>query len=58
MLKAVVENTRVICPICSRTEKRIFRRELSPSGNVRMLCRCLHCDQIFSYEVSKTGQTL
>lgn len=58
MLKAVIEKARVICPICNRLEKKVFRRDLSGSGNVRVLCRCMHCDQIFSYEVDKAGRSL
>jgi hypothetical protein len=58
MLKAVIENTSIICPICNRMEKKIFRRDMSETGNVRILCRCMHCDQIFSYEVNKAGKNL
>ncbi len=58
MLKAVIENTRIVCPICNRLEKKVFRRDLAETGNVRILCRCMHCDQIFSYEVDKAGKSL
>ena len=55
MLRAVVESARVTCPVCGRSDRKIYRREVTHPGVVTMLCRCQRCDQIYSYDVDKTG---
>jgi uncharacterized Zn finger protein len=58
MMKATIEETRISCPICGHSDRKVYRREVTPENYVAMLCRCLSCDQIYAYHLDKTGQAV